>query len=69
MEHKPQIRVPAIVPCSVSWFQLVPGSPMDDLVPKSVYRCGSFGVLVSHLLVGLLCCVLLTFSELISVSI
>lgn len=61
MEHKPKIRVPAIGPCPVSWFQLVPGSPIDDLMPKSVYRCAFFGVRVSHLLVGLLCCVLLKF--------
>lgn len=36
MEHKPKIRVPAVGPCPVSWFQLVPGSPMNDLLPKSV---------------------------------
>lgn len=37
MEHKPKIRVSAVGPCSVGWFQLVPGSPMDDLVPKSFF--------------------------------
>lgn len=37
MEHKPKIRVSAVGPCSVGWFQLVPGSPMDDLVPKGFF--------------------------------
>ncbi|KAM7333418.1 hypothetical protein ACRRTK_006738 [Alexandromys fortis] len=63
MEHKLKIRMPPLGPCTVRWFQLEPGSPMDNLLPKSVYRCVFFGVVVSHLLVGLLCCVLLKFKE------
>lgn len=73
MEHKPKIRVSAVGPCSVGWFQLVPGSPMDDLVPKSFFIDVGFwsfvvfffffDVLVTHLLVELLCCILLKFSE------